>query len=237
MNKESVRRNQGYQTGGGQRAYPLRIAQDGALGVISTGALHTSRPRLPNATTILVSLGNALMAKGLSEFLACHGYRCCAGDSTTEPDVIVVDSATIGKALSFEYRRARILFLQMEQDAAQVNALLSWHRAHAIIPPSAGLEVFEKILKAVGGGRSRAWSHTLPGTQVPVPFTPQEKKVISCICRGDSTREIAEQLHISPHTVKAHLHAVLAKTGAPNRARLISLIGAWLGGENHERSS
>ena len=189
-----------------------------------------------DATTILVLLGNRLMAEGLSQFLECHGYRCCAGESTTEPHVIIVDAATIAKALSLGYPRARLLFLQMEQDASQVAALLSWHRADAIIPPSAGLQGFKKVLQAVGE-RSRAWSRTLAGTEVPVPFTQMEKKVVVSICRGDSTREIAQGLHISAHTVKVHVHNILAKTGAPNRARLVSLLTACTRGEDHEQRS
>jgi DNA-binding CsgD family transcriptional regulator len=181
---------------------------------------------LSNTAIILVLLGNALMAQGLSQFLERHGYRCCTGESRAEPDVIIVDSATIGKASSLGYPRAKVLFLQMEEDVSQVAGLLSWHRLHAIIPPSAGLLGFKEALKTAGGERSRAWSRALAGTEVPVPFTEMEKKVIACICRGDSTREIARGLHISPHTVKVHVHNVLNKTGAPNRARLVTLLGA-----------
>ena len=184
-------------------------------------------------TTILVLLGNAIMAQGLSQLLESDGYRCCAGESHAEPDVIVVDAATIDDGVSVRYPQARILFLQMEQDASQVAALLAWHRVHGIIPPSAGLQGFEKALKAVGE-RSRA---RRAGTEVPVPFTKMEKKVAICICRGDSSKEIAEQLHISPHTVKAHTSHILAKTGAQNRAHLVSLFTACTRGEDHERSS
>ena len=134
-----------------------------------------SRPGPDATTTILVLLGNGSWQQGLAQFLESHGYRCCVGESTTEPHAIIVDTATIAKALSLGYPRARILFLQMEQDAAQVAALLSWHRADAIIPPSAGLQGFKKVLQAVGE-RSRAWSRALAGTEVPVPFTPQERK-------------------------------------------------------------
>jgi DNA-binding NarL/FixJ family response regulator len=191
---------------------------------------------LSNTATILVLLGNALMAQGLSQFLECHGYRCWAGERQAEPHAIIVDSATIGKASSLGYPRAKVLFLQMEQDVSQVNALLSWHKADAIIPQSAGLEGFKKVLQAVGE-RPRAWSRALAGTEVPVPFTEMEKKVVVRICRGDNTREIAQGLHISPHTVKAHVHNILAKIGAPNRASLISLIGACLGEDHEQRSS
>ncbi len=204
--------------------------------MISTGALHTTGSHPLNATTILVLLGNALMAQGLSQLLECHGYRCWAGESDAEPHVIIVDSATIGKALSLGHPRAKVLFLQMEQDVSQVAGLLSWHRAHAIIPPSAGLQGFKKTLQAVGGERSRAWSRSPAGTEVPVPFTEMEKKVIACICRGDSTREIARGLHISPHTVKVHVHNILAKTGAQSRAHLVSLLTACTRGDHERRS-
>ena len=134
-------------------------------------------------TAILVALGNALMAEGLCQLLQLHGYRCWVGKRQAEPHAIIVDSATIGKASSLGYPRAKILFLQMEQDVSHVTALLSWHRAHAIIPPSSGLEGFKRALQAVDGERSRAWSRAPAGTEAPVPFTSREKKVIACICR------------------------------------------------------
>ncbi len=191
---------------------------------------------LSNTATILVLLGNALMAQGLSQFLECHGYRCWAGERQAEPHAIIVDSATIGKALSLGYPRAKVLFLQMEQDVSQVAGLLSWHRAHAIIPPASGLDGFKKALQAVGGARSRARARALAGTEVPVPFTEMEKKVIACICRGDSTKEMAQGLHISPHTLKVHVHNILAKTGAQSRAHLVSLLTACTRGDYERRS-
>jgi DNA-binding NarL/FixJ family response regulator len=193
------------------------------------GARHAAEADLSKATAILIVLGNTTMAEGLSQLLQLHGYRCCLGTSDTQPDVIIVDTATINDSLTLRYPEAKILFLQTDQDPKRVAALLSWHKVHAIIPPSTDLQGFKKALKAVGAGQCRgnhARSDALSGTELPVPFTRQEKKVIECICRGDTNNEIAERLQLSPHTVKVHVHNILNKTGAVNRARLVNLLGA-----------
>ncbi|HME45215.1 MAG TPA: LuxR C-terminal-related transcriptional regulator [Syntrophorhabdales bacterium] len=194
-----------------------------------SGARHAAEADLSDATTILVMLGNAIMAEGLSELLQSQGYRCFVGESHGEPDVIIVDTATINDSLTLRFPKARIFFLQTDQDPKQVAALVAWHKVHAVIPPSTDLQGFKKALKVVHEeqvrGR-RARSDALTGTEVPLPFTRQEKKVFECICRGDTVKEMAQSFHLSPYTVKAHVHSILAKTGAPNRACLVNLLGA-----------
>jgi DNA-binding CsgD family transcriptional regulator len=53
-------------------------------------------------------------------------------------------------------------------------------------------------------------------------LTAREREVVACVVDGLSTRAIAEQLSISPHTVQAHLTAVFAKTGLRTRRDLAS---------------
>ncbi len=52
-------------------------------------------------------------------------------------------------------------------------------------------------------------------------LTRQEKRVIQLVAEGARNKEIAEQLNISAHTVKAHLSAIFRKTQARNRVELL----------------
>jgi DNA-binding CsgD family transcriptional regulator len=56
-------------------------------------------------------------------------------------------------------------------------------------------------------------------------LTDSELKVINLIAQGATNRSVAQQLHLSPHTVKTHLHNAFAKLGITSRAELAQLMG------------
>lgn len=53
-------------------------------------------------------------------------------------------------------------------------------------------------------------------------LTKREKMIASLVARGAQNKEIADQLHISPNTVKTHLYSIFRKTSSRNRIELIS---------------
>jgi DNA-binding CsgD family transcriptional regulator len=55
-------------------------------------------------------------------------------------------------------------------------------------------------------------------------LTDSELKVINLIAQGATNRDVATQLHLSPHTVKTHVHNAFAKLGIANRAQLAQLM-------------
>ncbi|AGB24626.1 transcriptional regulator, luxR family [Mycobacterium sp. JS623] len=55
-------------------------------------------------------------------------------------------------------------------------------------------------------------------------LTDSELRVVNLIAQGVTNRSVAEQLHVTPHTVKAHLHSAFAKLGTGSRAELIKLM-------------
>jgi DNA-binding NarL/FixJ family response regulator len=61
-----------------------------------------------------------------------------------------------------------------------------------------------------------------PKAQQPAPpLTERERGVLDLIAAGSTNREIAEQLYLSPHTVKEHTSALYRKLGARNRAEAV----------------
>jgi two-component system response regulator DesR len=50
------------------------------------------------------------------------------------------------------------------------------------------------------------------------PLSAREQEVLSLIATGSTNKEIAERLHLSPHTVKEHTSAIYRKLGVRNRA-------------------
>jgi DNA-binding NarL/FixJ family response regulator len=61
-----------------------------------------------------------------------------------------------------------------------------------------------------------------PTAQQPAPLlSEREREVLDLIAAGSTNREIAEQLFLSPHTVKEHTSAVYRKLQARNRAEAV----------------
>lgn len=61
----------------------------------------------------------------------------------------------------------------------------------------------------------------------------REAEVATLVLRGTSTREIADALHISGHTVQDHLKAVFDKIGVRSRR---DLVGRLLGVAGSDRA-
>jgi DNA-binding CsgD family transcriptional regulator len=55
-------------------------------------------------------------------------------------------------------------------------------------------------------------------------LTDSELTVVNLIATGTTNRSVAQRLHVTPHTVKTHLHNAFAKLGINSRAELSKLI-------------
>ena len=53
------------------------------------------------------------------------------------------------------------------------------------------------------------------------PLSDREREVVSLIAAGSTNREIADQLYLSPHTVKEYTSGVYRKLGVRNRAEAV----------------
>jgi DNA-binding NarL/FixJ family response regulator len=59
-----------------------------------------------------------------------------------------------------------------------------------------------------------------PPAQPVDPLTEREEQVLVTVAHGRTNAEIADELHISLSTVKAHLASLMTKLGARNRVEL-----------------
>jgi DNA-binding NarL/FixJ family response regulator len=55
------------------------------------------------------------------------------------------------------------------------------------------------------------------------PLSRRESEILQKVAYGASTKEVAHELRISPHTVKTHLERIFEKLGANDRAQAVAI--------------
>ncbi|SIT86804.1 response regulator transcription factor [Microbacterium sp. RU33B] len=167
------------------------------------------------------------------------------------PDVVVMDirmprmdgiAATAAMCARAELGGTKVLILTtFEEDEYIVAALRAG--ASGFIGKGAEPEAIVAAVVAVAAGdallspaatRSLITRYVLPRpaiadrlpAEVPAQLrhlTDREREVLLLVARGLSNQEIADSLHISPHTAKTHVNRVMSKVYAHDRAQLVIL--------------
>jgi DNA-binding NarL/FixJ family response regulator len=57
----------------------------------------------------------------------------------------------------------------------------------------------------------------------PTPLSKREREILQKVADGSTTRQVASELGISPHTVKTHLERIFEKLGANDRAQAVAI--------------
>ncbi|MEU4492564.1 response regulator transcription factor [Streptomyces sp. NBC_00210] len=100
-----------------------------------------------------------------------------------------------------------------------LNAIRIAAAGEALLSPVATKGLIAKFLAQGGtsddGQESKAYSERLAA------LTGREREVLVLVAGGHSNDEIAEQLAVSPLTVKTHVNRAMAKLGARDRAQLV----------------
>jgi two-component system response regulator DesR len=76
-----------------------------------------------------------------------------------------------------------------------------------------------RAVRMVGLGMS-VFEPGAPENEAPT-ISPREREVLELVSQGATNREIAAQLHLSPHTVKEHTSALYRKLEVRNRAEAV----------------
>ncbi len=151
--------------------------------------------------------------------------------AVAKPDLIITalpKADESEEALSARLRefaaRCRILIFPSEIDPTLVRLMLACGIS-AIVSHSATLEEFRTALKAVASGQCFFCSESSivireivmcsrkRSAKSSPNLTKRQSEVWHCVCRGMSTREIAQQLQISSSTVDSHRFNLRRKLG------------------------
>jgi two-component system, NarL family, response regulator YdfI len=157
-----------------------------------------------------------------------------------EPDAVVIHSSgentqSILDALTTSGLAAEtsvIVLLDQSRPEWTAEALRAGVRA--VLPSSTPADQLTAALEAAVAGffilhpselASTLASATAPSAldELPEPLTPREREVLQRLASGLANKQIADQLHISEHTVKFHVASILGKLGASTRTEAVSL--------------
>jgi DNA-binding NarL/FixJ family response regulator len=72
---------------------------------------------------------------------------------------------------------------------------------------------------------TRAFIEEIQYVETPreTPLSKRESQILQKVAYGSTTKEVAHDLNISPHTVKTHLERIFEKLGANDRAQAVAI--------------
>jgi len=197
--------------GDARRAGELIEEAGRLLEIAREGAAH---PRMPGFA--LGVDGRGWLARAEAEW--CRSY----GDNDPAAWRVVVD--TFGEGFVYETARSRWRLAEALAEAGdRESAAREWALASAVAddlraaPLQAALADLGRRARIGGTGRARGSRGPLAG------LTDREREVLRLLAKGNSNKEIAAELFISPKTVSVHVSNILAKLRAASRTEAAAI--------------
>lgn len=217
-----------------QQQIKVILADDDALARrVLRDALHEA------GCTVIAEVGNGRDAVDLSLFYS--------------PDIVIMDVVMPGmdglaatREITSRRPDVKVLVLTSSDDDETALAAL---RAGAVgvLPKAVDLEVLPRALAAAHQGEavvSRRVTMRLIETvrtlrpagvgmrPVHSPLTSREWIVLDLMCAGRTTDEMADELVLSPETIRSHVKSILRKLEVGSRAEAVDVAMRLRGGEH-----
>lgn len=161
-----------------------------------------------------------------------EAQRVCAEVS---PDVVLMDmkmstmdGIATTKAIKATHPRVQVVMLTSFHDRQLVQQALQAGAVGYVLKDASKDELADAIRAAYAGRTTLSLpaAKDLAGAS-PVllghDLSERERDVLVLLARGMSNKQIAEQLHRSPFTVRSHVSSIIDKLGAANRAEAAAL--------------
>jgi DNA-binding NarL/FixJ family response regulator len=143
-----------------------------------------------------------------------HGVLEHIRRAAPETRVIVMDLLPVAEDVLEFIRRGASGFVLKEATVEDlVHAVRSVAEGREVLPSVVTGTLFSQIAEQGESGAS-------PHVSGAVRMTRREREIIDLIAEGLSNKEIAQRVHLSPHTVKSHVHNILEKLALHSRLQL-----------------
>jgi DNA-binding NarL/FixJ family response regulator len=132
-----------------------------------------------------------------------------------ETKIIVMDLIPLQSDV-FEFVQAGVSgFILKDANISDFfKTIRSIHKGAKVLPPHLTGTLFSQIVEhAIDGSSPSVIDQS-------VRMTKRERQVIEFIADGFTNKEIAQKLHLSPYTVKSHVHNILEKLALNSRVQI-----------------
>jgi two-component system nitrate/nitrite response regulator NarL len=200
---------------------------------------------------ILLCDDHRLLVEAFATALQVHGHEVVAVTTTPDhacraavehdPDVCVLDlvfpdgSGLDAAATISSGTRCKVLILSARFDPDVVNAAMT-AGASGFVPKDESIGGILRALDRLAAGELAVDRELLRGTTraragpdrgrlLPLRFlTSREREALSRIAEGQSTKEIAQSMHVAHSTARTHVQNVLTKLGVRSRLQAAALV-------------
>ena len=173
---------------------------------------------------------------------ASNGLEALAKARQYEPDILLMDIAMpemngleATRAIRAEFPEMKILILTQHDDREYVTPLLQAGAAGYVLKRSGGRELVNAIRQVYEQGvyveaeiTKRMLKDYAPATETeegnPPRLTERESEVLRLLVQGQTNKEIALELGISPKTVSVHRSNLMIKLGARTTIDLLRYV-------------
>jgi DNA-binding NarL/FixJ family response regulator len=197
---------------------------------------------------VLLADDHALFRRGMAELLRDQpgfelvgevgsGPEAVALAARSEPDVVLLDiHMPAGSGLEAvqplkEGGDIKVLMLTVSDKDRDLMAAIKAGADGYLLKNAEPRQLFRAIRRVTEGesilspevtAKVMRWAAERPPAGEKVALSPREREVLQYLAQGKTSGEIASELVISISTVKTHVHHILQKLEAANRAEAVA---------------
>jgi DNA-binding NarL/FixJ family response regulator len=169
---------------------------------------------------------------------AANGEDAVVAAKELAPDLVFMDVQMPGmdgleaaKVIRVDHPETKVILFTVEESKAAVAEAMQAGVSGYLLKDVTGAELLQAARQAMEGKavihpaltRLFIEESQLRPARSQTPLSGRESEILQWVAHGSSTKEVARELGISPHTVKTHLERIFEKLGANDRAQAVAI--------------